>query len=63
MMRSMLVIKVITVAAVLAACEQQASRALDKNPDYAGRADNHDPSNAMHDSVLRQRILTGQTDR
>jgi len=45
----------------LAACERQADRVFDRNPDYAGKADVHE--NYPDAATWRRRVLMVQTDR
>lgn len=49
------------VVAGLTACERQADRVLDRNPEYAGKADVH--KHYPDAATLRKRVLTVQTDR
>ncbi len=48
---------------LLAGCGDQAQKALDKNPGYAGKQDKHATVIPERDKLLRKRVLMGQTDR
>ncbi|WP_286292648.1 hypothetical protein [Methylomarinovum tepidoasis] len=45
----------------MAACEREADRVFDRNPEYAGKADVHE--HYPDAATLRKRALMVQTDR
>ncbi len=51
----------IVLVLLLTACERQADRVFDRDPEYAGKADVHERHPDAE--ILRRRVLQVQTDR